>query len=77
MNEKQEEPEVSFTAGTGELYSLDKKERRLVKEVLRLSLATPSGRKRIKERFGKKGFRIATTLLEAMGVKVEDPYSNV
>ena len=77
MNERKEEPEVSFTGGTGELYSLDKKERRLVKEVLRLSLATPSGRKKIKERFGKRGFRIASTLLEQMGVKLEDPFDNV
>ena len=74
MNEENEELEVCFTAETGELYSLDKKERTLLKEVLRLSLATPSGRKRIRKRFGEDGFKIAVSLLGQMGVKVEDPY---
>ena len=77
MNAENEEPEIGFKAETGELYSLDKKERTLLKEVLRLSLATPSGRKRIRERFGKEGFKIAVSLLGQMGVKVEDPYGNV
>ncbi len=72
MSEQFGEPELSFKADTGEIYSLDKKERKLVKEVLRLSLATPAGRKKIRERFGEKGFRIAKSLLEQMGVKAED-----
>jgi hypothetical protein len=45
----------------------------LVKEVLRLALATPSGTIRIRRRFGEGGFRIAGSFLEQMGVKVEDP----
>ena len=77
MNEENEEFEVCFTAETGELYSLDKKERKLVKEVLRLALATPSGRIRIRKRFRKEGFKIAVKLLEQMGVKVEDPTGTV
>lgn len=44
MNEENEELEVCFTAETGELYSLDKKERILVREVLRIVTA-PSGKK--------------------------------
>ncbi len=73
MNEQNGGPRVSFRADTGELYSLDKKERILMKEVLRLSLATPSGRKRLLDRFGEEGFRIAISLLEQMGVKVGGP----
>ena len=73
MNEQNGEPRVSFRADTGELFSLNKKERKLVKEVLRLSLATPSGRKRLLDRFGEEGFRIAISLLEQMGVRLEDP----
>ena len=76
MSEQDGEPEVSFRADTGEMFSLDKKERKLVKEVLRVSLATPSGRIRIRKRFGEEGFRIAESLLEQMGVKVEDSNDN-
>jgi hypothetical protein len=71
MNEKADELEIGFSAETGELYSLDKKERIVVKEVLKLALVTPSGRKEIRKRFGEKGFRTAKTLLEQMGVTVE------
>jgi len=70
MNSEDEEPEVRFTAATGELYSLDKKERTLLREVIRLSLATASGRKKIGTRFGKAGFGIAESLLAQMGIKV-------
>ena len=73
MNEEDEELEVTFSAETGELYLLDKKERILVREVLRLSLTTPSGKKVLEERFGKEGFKIAVSLLEQMGVTVEKP----
>ena len=73
MNDKNEEAEVSFTADTGELYSLDKKERILVREVLKLSLTTLSGKKVLQERFGRVGFRIAVSRLEHMGVTVEKP----
>jgi hypothetical protein len=76
VTENHEGPEIPFRAETGELYSLDKKERKLVKEVLRLSLATPSGRKLIRGRFGEKGFRIAEGLLQQMGIKVEDSRDN-
>jgi len=73
MKEQNKEIEVSFRAETGELYSLDKKQRILLKAVLRLTLATPSGRKQIMQRFGKEGFKVAVNLLEQMGVKVETP----
>jgi hypothetical protein len=71
MSEKDEELGVCFAAETGELYSLDKKERILVREVLRIALTTPSGKKALEARFGKEGFEIALRLLVQMGVKVE------
>jgi hypothetical protein len=71
MTEKDEESEITFRADTGELYSLDKKERILLREVLRLSLTTPSGKKALEERFGKNGFKIVLSLLEQMGVEVK------
>ena len=74
MSEQNGEPELSFKADTGEIYSLDKKERKLVKEVLRLALAAPAGRIRIEKQFGEEGFRIAESLLEQMGVKEQAPF---
>jgi hypothetical protein len=74
MSSEDEEPEVRFTAATGELYSLDKKERILLREIIRLSLATASGRKKIRKRFGKVGFEVAESLLAQMGTKVEGPF---
>jgi len=54
MNEENEELEVCFTAETGELYSLDKKERILAREVLRIALTAPSGKKFWKHVSGKR-----------------------
>ena len=71
VTEKHEESEITFRAQTGELYSLDKNERILLREVLRVSLITPSGKKVLEERFGKYGFKIAVSLLEQMGVEVK------
>jgi hypothetical protein len=45
----------------------------LVKEVLRLALTTSPGRKRLEERFGEEGFKIAESLLKQMGVKAGKP----
>lgn len=73
MNDITEGTHIGFRADTGELYSLDKKERILVKEVLRLALTTSPGRKRLEERFGEEGFKIAESLLKQMGVKAGKP----
>lgn len=73
MNDITEGPDIGFRADTGELYSLDKKERILVKEVLRLALTTSPGRKRLEERFGEEGSKIAESLLKQMGVKAGKP----
>jgi len=50
---------------------LNKKERTLTREVLKRTLATAAGREFVVERFGKEGLKLATSLLEEMGVEVE------
>ena len=54
---------------TGELYMLSKKERILIIEILKLTLASPAPRQFLVERFGKEGLKIAASLLAQMGVK--------
>lgn len=49
---------------------LNKKERVLTMEVLKLTLATEAGREFLLERFGKEGIKTATGLLEGMGIQV-------
>jgi hypothetical protein len=68
---KDHHPEFAIRAETGELYMLNKKERILTLEVLKRTLATPAGREFLVERFGKESPKIATSLLEEMGVEVE------
>ena len=55
---------------TGELHMLNKKERVLTIEVLKMTLATEAGREFLLERFGKEGIKTATGLLEGMGIQV-------
>jgi len=56
---------------------LDKKERILTIEVLKLALATPAGIEFLVERFGKEGLKIAATLLEEMGAEAEKPKGQI
>jgi len=55
---------------TGEVYLLNKKERVLTMEVLKMTLATEAGREFLLERFGKEGLKIAVSLLKEMGVQI-------
>ena len=55
---------------TGELYTLNKKERVLTIEILKMTLATEAGREFLLERFGKEGLKIAVSLLKEMGVQI-------
>jgi len=68
---KDDQPEFGVKTETGELYMLNKKERILTIEVLRLTLATAAGREFLVERFGKEGLKIAASLLKEMGVEAE------
>lgn len=67
---KNNNSEFGIRRETGELYMLNKKERVLTIEVLKMTLATESGREFLLERFGKEGLKIAVSLLKDMGVEI-------
>jgi len=67
---KDDQTEFGLHGETGELYMLNKQERTLTIEVLKLTLATTAGREFLKERFGREGIQIAANLLEEMGIKL-------
>ena len=62
--------EIGIRSETGEIYLLTKKERILTIEILKLTLASASGREFVVERFGKDGLKVAVGLLEEMGVQI-------
>ena len=68
---KDDQVEFGIRSETGEIFMLNKKERILTKEVLRLTLDTAVGRGFLVQRFGKEGLKIAASLLGEMGVEVE------
>ena len=67
---KGDQAEFGLRSETGELYTLNKKERVLTIEILKMTLATEAGREFLLERFGKEGLKIAVSLLEEMGVQI-------
>ena len=67
---KNNESEFAIRKETGEIYMLNKKERILAAEILRMTLATQTGRELLIERFGKEGLKTSVGLLEEMGVRV-------
>jgi hypothetical protein len=71
--EENNQSEFGIRSETGEIYMLTKKERILTIEILRLTLATPAGKKFLVERFGKEGIETASSLLEEMGVHLDEP----
>jgi hypothetical protein len=66
---KSDEFKFGIRRETGELYLLNKQERALTVEVLKMALATEGGRKFLVERFGKEGLKRAVSLLREMGVE--------
>jgi len=73
MNEKDEKSEFSFRAETGELYMLDKKERILMREILKWILTNTGNREVVVRCFGEEGIKVAVSLLERLGVKLKKP----
>ena len=67
---KDNESDFGIRSKTGEIYMLTKKERILTIEILKMTLATETGREFLIERFGKEGLKTAAGLLEEMGVQV-------
>jgi len=72
---KENQTGFGIRSKTGELYLLNKKERVLTIEVLRMTMATEAGREFLLERFGKEGPRIAVNLLKEMGVQIRKQHS--
>jgi len=69
---KSNQSEFGIRSETGEIYMLTKKERILTIEILKMTLATETGREFLIERFGKEGLKTAAGLLEEMGVQISE-----
>ena len=59
--------EIGHKAETGELHMLGKKERKLLRAILSVTLKSKSGREAILRIKGKESLRLAKTLLDQMG----------
>jgi hypothetical protein len=66
MEEKDDVP-VGLADKTGALLMIDKKERELVRELLAMTLKSPSARDWISKKLGKEYVQIGVKLLRAMG----------
>jgi hypothetical protein len=58
---------VGLADKTGALLMIDKKERELVRELLAMTLKSPSARDWISKKLGKEYVQIGVKLLKAMG----------
>jgi hypothetical protein len=58
---------VGLADKTGALLMIDKKERELVRELLAMTLKSPSAREWISKKLGKEYLQIGMNLLKAMG----------
>ncbi len=58
---------VGLADKTGALLMIDKKERELVRELLAMTLKSPSAREWISKKLGKEYIQIGIKLLKAMG----------
>jgi len=67
---EEDKSDVGVRGEMGELYMLNKKERRLTIEVLKRTLESEVGREFVEKRFGKEGLKIALGLLSQMGVQI-------
>jgi hypothetical protein len=65
--EDKDEVLVGLADKTGALLMIDKKERELVRELLAMTLRSPSAREWISKKLGKEYVQIGVKLLKAMG----------
>lgn len=65
--EDKDEVLVGLADKTGALLMIDKKERELVRELLAMTLKSPSAREWISKKLGKEYVQIGVKLLKAMG----------
>jgi hypothetical protein len=65
--EEKDDVLVGLADKTGALLMIDKKERELVRELLAMTLKSPSARDWISKKLGKEYVQIGMKLLKAMG----------
>ncbi len=65
--EEKDDVLVGLADKTGALLMIDKKERELVRELLAMTLKSPSAREWISKKLGKEYVLIGANLLKAMG----------
>jgi hypothetical protein len=65
--EEKDDVLVGLADKTGALLMIDKKERELVRELLTMTLKSPSAREWISKKLGKEYVQIGMKLLKAMG----------
>ena len=70
MTDQKDEIEIGFQAETGELFMLDKKERRLLRAILSVTLEYENSRRAIIRALGKESLATAKNLLKQMGGKL-------
>ncbi|MBW2028104.1 MAG: hypothetical protein JRH06_03990 [Deltaproteobacteria bacterium] len=69
MNKKDENQEVKIALqdDTGALLMINKKERRLIREILAVTLKSPHSRQWIVKKLGREYLEIGKNLLRSMG----------
>ena len=67
MNDTDEDVNIALADSTGALMMINKKERRLLKDLLAMSLKSPSARKWIATKLGPEYVGIGEKLLKSMG----------
>jgi hypothetical protein len=65
--EERDDVLIGLADKTGALLMIDKKERELVRELLAMTLKSPSAREWISKKLGKEYVQIGVKLLKAMG----------
>jgi hypothetical protein len=65
--EEKDDVLVGLADKTGALLMIDKKERELVRELLTMTLKSPSAKEWISKKLGKEYVQIGMKLLKAMG----------
>jgi hypothetical protein len=71
MRDQEDKTKIGFKAETGELFTLDKKERILLRAVLSVALDYKTTRAVIAKKLGKESLTIAEDLLREMGGRVD------
>ena len=65
--EEKKDINIALHDKTGALLMIDKKERRLVKEILAVTMKSPASRGWIEKKLGKEYLEIGEKLLQSMG----------